>query len=165
MASEFSFDAVSRVDMAEVGNAMQQVAKEVATRFDLRGTRAAVDLDAKTGEIAVRAEDGQQMNSLLELVQQRLARRGVSLKAVEVGKAQPSAGGTLLCILTFLQGIPAERAKALSKALRDSGLKVTAQIQGDHLRVAGPKKDDLQAAMAVLKQHAQDIELQFVNYR
>jgi hypothetical protein len=165
IATEYSFDVVSRVDMAEVGNAVQQVAKEISTRFDLQGTRAAVQLDAKQAAITLTAEDEQQMRNLLEMLQQRLAKRGVSLKALEVGSSEPAAGGTLRRTVTLRQGIPADKGKEMARILRDSKIKVTAQIQGDQLRVAGSKKDDLQAAITLLKQRDFGMDLQFVNYR
>ena len=165
IASQFSFDVVSRVEMVEVTNAVQQVGKEISTRFDLQGTRADVEFDAKQGAITVTAEDAQQMRSLMELLQQRLAKRGVSLKALEVGAAQPAAGGTLRSEVTLRQGISAEKGKEMARILRDSKLKIQTQIQGDQLRVTGAKKDDLQAAIGVLKQQDFGMDLQFVNYR
>ena len=165
IASQYSFDVVSRVDMAEVTNAVQQVGKEIATRFDLQGTRAQVEFDAKQGSIVVTAEDVQQMRNLQELLQQRLAKRGVSLKALEVGAPGPGASGTVRSTVTLRQGIPAEKGKELTRVLRDSKLKLTAQIQGDQLRVTGAKKDDLQTAITLLKQQDVGLDLQFVNYR
>lgn len=151
--------------MSEVQNAIQQVAKEIATRFDLQGTRAQVQFDAKQAAIVVTAEDAQQMRNLMELVQQRLAKRGVSLKALEVGEPEAGPSGTLRSTVTLRQGIAADKGKEMARILRDSKLKVTAQIQGDQLRVAGAKKDDLQAAITLLKGHDFGIDLQFVNYR
>ena len=165
IATEYSFDVVSRVDMAEVQNAVQQAGKEVATRYDLRGAGAAIALDAKAGTVTLTAADAQPLGSLLELLQQRLAKRGVSLRAVQAGEPQPASGGTLRQVLTFQQGIPTEKGKELVRALRDAKLKVTAQLQDDQVRVNGAKKDDLQAAIALLKGADIGLDLQFVNYR
>jgi uncharacterized protein YajQ (UPF0234 family) len=165
IAAEYSFDVVSRVEMAEVQNAVHQTQKEVSTRFDFRGSRAGVDLDVRAGTLTLLADNDQQMRGLLELLQQRLAKRSVSLRALDVGTPVPAAGGTLRQVITLRQGIPAEKAKQMQKLLRDSRLKVTVQIQNDQLRVAGAKKDDLQAAIALLKGTDLGLDLQFVNYR
>lgn len=165
MAAEYSFDVVSRVDMSEVHNAVHQTAKEVATRFDFRGSKATVDLDVKAHALTLVADDSQQLRSLLELLQQRLAKRGVPLRALEAGKAEAAGGDTLRQVIVLRQGIPTEKAREMSRVLRESKLKITSQIQDDQLRVAGAKKDDLQAAMALLKKQDFDLDLQFVNYR
>ncbi len=165
MASEYSFDVVNRVDMFEVQNAVNQAHKEVAVRYDFRGTKTRLDLDLKSGTITLTAEADQQLHNLLELLQQRLAKRGVSLRALEVGKPQPAGGDTLRQIIMLRQGIPSETAREMSRLLRESNLKVTSQIQDNQLRVVGAKKDDLQAAITMLKQHDFGIDLQFVNYR
>ena len=165
IAADHSFDVVSRVDMAEVQNAVNQAVKEVATRFDFRGSKAQLELDAKSQTVVLTAEDGHQLRSLLELLQQRLVKRGVSLRSLETGKPEPAGGDTLKQKIVCQQGIPTEKAREMSRLLRDSKLKVTSQIQDDQLRVTAPKKDDLQAAIALLKQNDFGIELQFVNYR
>ena len=165
MATEYSFDAVSRVDMSEVHNAVQQTTKEVATRFDFRGSKAGVELDAKANTLTLVADDAQQLRSLLELLQQRLAKRGVSLRALDAGNPEAAGGNTLRQVITLRQGIPIEKAREMSRLLRESKLKVTSQFQQDQLRVTGAKKDDLQAAMTLLRQQDLDLDLQFVNYR
>jgi len=156
---------VSRVDLAEVQNAVLQAQREVATRFDFRGSAAAVTLDAREHTLDLVADNDQQLRSLFELVELRLAKRGVSLRALEVADPAPAAGGTLRQRITLRHGIPTERAKQMQKLLRDSKLKVTSQIQEDQLRVAGAKKDDLQQAMALLRGTDFELELQFVNLR
>lgn len=165
IAAEYSFDVVSRVDMSEVQNAINQASKEVATRYDFRGTRAEINLDPKALTLTLTADDTQQLRSLLELVQQRLAKRGVSLRALEPGTPEPAEGSTLRQVIVLRQGIPSEKAREMARLLRDSKLKVSSQIQDDQLRIAGSKKDDLQAVMTLLKQQDFGVDLQFVNYR
>ena len=165
IATESSFDVVSRVDTAEVQNAVNQAQKEIATRYDFRGTKAELNFEPKANALTLTAESEAQLRSLEELLHQRLAKRGVPLRALEAGKPEAAAGGTLRLVITLRQGIPTEKAKQMQKVIRDSKLKVNAQIQDDQLRVAGAKKDDLQAAITLLRQNDFGIELQFVNYR
>lgn len=156
---------VSRVDLAEVQTAVHQVQREVGTRFDFRGTKAAISMEPREGTLTLIGESDLQLHSLLELVQQRLAKRGVSLRALAIADPVPAGGSTLRQIITVSQGIPADKAKQLQKLLRDNKVKVNAQFQEDQLRVAGSKKDDLQAAIAMLKAQDFGLDLQFVNYR
>lgn len=165
IAAESSFDVVSRVDTAEVQNAVHQAQKEIATRYDFQGTKAELAFDPKASTLTLTAEGETQLRSLTELLHQRLAKRGVPLRALEAGKPQAAAGGTLRLVITLRQGIPSEKAKQMQKLIRDSKLKVTAQIQDDQVRVAGAKKDELQGVIALLRQNDFGIELQFVNYR
>jgi hypothetical protein len=165
IAGEHSFDVVSRVDMAEVQNALTQAQREVATRFDFRSGGAELALEAREGRLTLGAEDDQHLRSLLELLTQRLAKRGVSLRALDISPPEPAAGGRRKQIVALRVGIPAEKAKAMQKLLRDRKLKVTAQIQDDQLRVFGDKKDELQAAITLLRAEDYGIDLQFVNLR
>ena len=165
MATEYSFDVVSRVDGAEVSNAVLQAQREVGTRFDFRGSAAQIVHDARTGTIELLADHDQQLGSLLELLQLRLAKRGVSLRALDIGATVPAARGAVRQTITLQQGIPTDKAKQMQKLLRDSKLKITSQIQEDQLRVSGGKKDDLQAAIAVLQGTDFGLDLQFVNRR
>jgi len=151
--------------MSEVQNAVNQAAKEVATRYDFRGTKAQLEFDAKAHAVTLTGDGAQQLRNLLELLQQRLAKRGVSLRALEVGKPEPAGGDTIKQTIVLRQGIPSEKAREMSRLLRESKIKITSQIQDDQLRVVGAKKDDLQAAIALLKQHDFGLDLQFVNYR
>jgi uncharacterized protein YajQ (UPF0234 family) len=156
---------VSRVDLAEVQNALVQAQREVATRFDFKDGGAELELDARQRTITLVAEDDQHLRSLLELLTQRLAKRAVSLRALDISRPEATAGGRRRQIITLRVGIPTEKAKAMQKLLRDKKLKVVAQIQDDQLRVFGDKKDDLQAAIALLRSHDFGLDLQFVNLR
>lgn len=165
MGQDFSFDVVSKVDMAEVVNAVAQATKEMENRFDFRGSKSSIALDEKEGKITLVGDDDLKLRNVLDIVEAKLVKRGISLKALEYGKAEPAAGGTLRQVVTLKQGIPADKAKVITKALRDAKIKVNAQIQGDAVRVSSPKKDDLQTAIAFLKQEDFGVVLQFDNYR
>jgi uncharacterized protein YajQ (UPF0234 family) len=162
--ADSSFDIVSKVDRQEVDNALNQAAKELATRYDFRGTGASI---AWSGEDAVvlTAEAEERVKAALEVFKEKLIRRDISLKALDAG--DPVASGKVYKITgTIKQGIDPEHAKKISKKIRDEGPKgVRAQIQGDELRVSGKKRDDLQAVIALLKGEDFGIALQFVNYR
>lgn len=163
--AESSFDVVSKVDRQEVDNALNQSAKEVAQRFDFKGTGASI---AWSGESAVeiKANSDDRVRAALEVFKERLVKRNVSLKALDHGDPQPAAGGTSRLLVTIRQGIDADKAKAIVKALKSDAPKgVQAQVQGDTVRVSSKKKDDLQAAIAVLKDGDFGIPLQFQNYR
>ena len=159
-----SFDVVSKVDRQEVDNAVNQAAKELATRFDFRGTGAKV---AWSGEeaVTIEAETEERCRAAIDVVQSKLIKRGISLKSFDVD--EPALSGKIYRTTgKILQGISQEKAKEIAKAVRDEKLKgVQAQIQGDQLRVSGKKKDDLQAVIALLKSRDFDVALQFTNYR
>lgn len=165
MAAEYSFDAVSRVDMNEVANAVNQTRKEIQTRFDFQGSKAALDLDQKAWTVTLTGDDDQKLRNMLEILQQRMAKRGISMRALDVGPPQQAGGGVKKQTVTLRHGITTEKAKEMQRLLRDSKLKISSQIQDDQLRVSGAKKDDLQAAIAVLRKGDFGIELQFVNLR
>ena len=158
-----SFDVVSKVDRQEVDNALNQAAKEAATRYDFKGTGAEI---AWSGDdILIKAEAEERCAALLDVFKEKLVKRQISLKTLEAGEPVVS-GKTYKVSGQILQGIAAEKAKEISKAIRDEGPKgVQAQIQGDQLRVSGKKKDDLQAVMALLKGKDLDFAVQFTNYR
>jgi len=159
-----SFDVVSKVNRQEVDNALNQTAKELAQRFDFRGTNASI---AWAGEQAVTLSAGteERLKAALEVFKEKLVKRGISLKALDAGQPQ-AAGKTYRLSATIVQGIATEKAKAIAKKIRDEAPKgVQAQVQGDQLRVSGKKKDDLQAVIALLKQADFGIPLQFTNYR
>jgi len=164
MAAIPSFDIVSKVDRQEVDNALQQAARELSTRFDFRGTGAQI---AWAGDEAVtlEAETEDRVKAALDVFKDKLVKRGVSLKALDAG--EPRASGKVYKIdCKLVQGISQEKAKAISKKIREDGPKgVQAQIQGDQLRVSSKKKDDLQAVIAMLKQEDFGIALQFTNFR
>ena len=164
MASAPSFDIVSKVDRQEVDNAVQQTAKELSQRFDFRGTGAEIKWAGDDG-VSLQAETEDRVLAALEVFKEKLVKRQISLKSLDAGEPRQS-GKTYRIDCKIIQGIESEKAKAISKRIRDEGLKgVQAQIQGDQLRVSGKKKDDLQAVMALLKGKDLDFAVQFTNYR
>ena len=159
-----SFDVVSKVDRQEVDNALNQAGKELTTRFDFRGTGAEITWAGEEA-ISIQAETEERCKAAIEVFKEKLIKRSISLKAFEIGDPQLS-GKTYRVTGTLVQGIASDKAKEISKAIRDEKLKgVQAQIQGDQLRVSGKKKDDLQAVIAMLKSKDFGIALQFTNYR
>ena len=163
MAQQNSFDIVSQVDNAEVSNALNQTIKEVRQRFDFKGSSANVVLE-KT-ELVLNAEDETKLRNMNDILQQKLVRRGVPLKALSYGNIEPAAGGTVRQRAQIQQGIPIDKAKEVVKFIKDSKAKVQASIQGDKLRVTGKSRDDLQATMALLRKAELDRPLQFNNFR
>jgi uncharacterized protein YajQ (UPF0234 family) len=162
--ADASFDVVSKVDRQEVDNALNQAAKEVAQRYDFKGTGASIAWSADTVEIKASSDD--RVRAVLEVFREKLVKRQVSLKALEHGDPQPAAGGTSRLTIRIQQGISDEKAKAIAKKIRAEGPKgVQAQIQGDQLRVSGKKRDDLQAVISLLRDADFGVPLQFVNYR
>jgi uncharacterized protein YajQ (UPF0234 family) len=159
-----SFDIVSKVDRHELDNALNQASKELSTRFDFRGTGAQV---AHSGEnaVTIQAETEDRARAALEVFKEKLVKRNISLKSLDVGEPRPS-GKAYKIECRVIQGIETDKAKAISKKIRDEGPRgVQAQIQGDQLRVTGKKKDDLQSVIAMLKQADFGVALQFTNYR
>jgi uncharacterized protein YajQ (UPF0234 family) len=159
-----SFDIVSKVDHQEVDNALNQAAKEIATRYDFKDTGSSI---AWSGEkVEIRSNSDQRVKAVLDVFQEKLVKRGISLKALQYGDPQPAGGNTSRLTVDIQSGIADEKAKAIAKKIRAEGPKgVQAQIQGDQLRVTGKKKDDLQAVIALLKDSDFDVPLQFTNYR
>ncbi|WP_239616932.1 YajQ family cyclic di-GMP-binding protein [Cohnella mopanensis] len=163
MASEYSFDVVSKVDMQEVNNAVQQALKEIETRFDFKGSKSNIELE---GEKLVLASDSDfKVKSVLDILQSKLIKRGVPILNLDYGKIEPASGGTVRQEIKLKQGIDQENAKKMNILIRDSKLKVKSQIQGDQLRITGKSKDDLQGVMALLRGADLQLELQFINYR
>ncbi|HKO57788.1 MAG TPA: YajQ family cyclic di-GMP-binding protein [Thermoanaerobaculia bacterium] len=163
MAQDFSFDIVSKTDMQEVANAIQQAQKELAQRFDFKGSKSSIELAAE--EITLVSDDESKLRSVKDIVETKLVKRGVSLKALDYGKLEDAAGGTVRQKAKIVQGIETEKAKAIVKAIKDAKLKVQASIQSDQVRVSGRNKDELQQAIALVKQKDFGIPLQFTNYR
>ncbi|HXG59404.1 MAG TPA: YajQ family cyclic di-GMP-binding protein [Thermoanaerobaculia bacterium] len=163
MAQEFSFDIVSKTEMQEVANAVQQAQKELAQRFDFKGSKSSIELTGE--EIVLVSDDEGKLRSVRDIVESRLVKRQVSLKALEYGKVEAAAMGTVRQRARIVQGIESEKAKAIVKAIKDAKLKVQASIQGDQVRVTGRSKDDLQKAIAIVKGRDFGIPLQFTNYR
>ncbi|MFN2432362.1 MAG: YajQ family cyclic di-GMP-binding protein [Gemmatimonadota bacterium] len=164
MAQDSSFDVVSEVDHMEVANAVQQAQKEISQRFDFKGTAAAVTPEGREA-IVLAADDENQLQRVYDVLAEKLARRKVSLKALERGAVEPAAKGTVRQRLKVVSGLEGETAKDIAKFIRGLGLKVQPTIQGDQVRVTGKKKDDLQAVMAALRDREWPRALQFQNYR
>ena len=163
MAQQNSFDIVSEVDRAEVMNAVNQTMKEVRQRFDFKDSKAAVALEEK--DLALSAEDETKLRNMNDILQQKLVRRGVPLKALSYGDPEPAAGGTVKQRAQIQQGIPQEKAKEVVRFIKDSKAKVQASIQGDMVRVSGKDRDTLQQVIASLKAQDFGINMQFTNYR
>ncbi|KAB1909126.1 YajQ family cyclic di-GMP-binding protein [Micromonospora sp. AMSO1212t] len=164
MASNPSFDIVSKVDRQEVDNAVRQSEKELATRFDFRGTGAEISWSGEEA-VSLQAETEERVRAALDVFKEKLVKRNISLKSLDAGEPRQS-GKTFKIDAKVVQGIDSDKAKAISKKIRDEGPKgVQAQIQGDQLRVTGKKKDDLQAVIALLKGEDFGLALQFTNYR
>ncbi|TNY38856.1 YajQ family cyclic di-GMP-binding protein [Thermomonospora catenispora] len=163
MAGESSFDIVSKLDRQEVDNAVNQAAKEVANRFDFRNVDAGIKWSGQA--IEIQANSAERANAILDVLKDKLVKRKVSLKVLDVGEPRPS-GKLYKLTVGLKEGISQENAKKISKIIRDEGPKgVKTQIQGDELRVSSKKKDDLQQVIALLKGKDLDVALQFVNYR
>jgi cyclic-di-GMP-binding protein len=163
MATEFSFDVVSKTDMQEVSNAIQQAQKELAQRFDFKGSKSSIELSGE--ELVLVSDDEGKLVSVKDIVESKLVKRKVSLKALEYGKIEPAAGGTVRQRAKIVQGIETEKAKAIVKTIKDAKVKVQASIQADQVRVTGRSKDDLQRAMSLVRDNDYGIPLQFTNYR
>jgi uncharacterized protein YajQ (UPF0234 family) len=163
MAQQNSFDIVSEIDRAEIVNAINQTTKEVGQRFDFKGSVATVTLEEKA--LVLSAEDETRLRNMNDILQQKLVRRGVSLKALTYGKIEPAAGGTVRQRVEIQQGIPQEKAKEIVKFIKDSKTKVQAAIQGDIVRISGKDRDTLQDVIAKLKARDFGINMQFSNYR
>ena len=163
MAQQNSFDIVSQVDRAEITNALDQTMKEVRQRFDFKGSKAEVVLEGD--ELILSAEDETRLRNMNDILQQKLVRRKVPLKAFNYGKVEPAAGGTVRQRVAIQQGIPTEKAKEIVKFIKDSKAKVQAAIQGDVVRVTGKDRDTLQDIIAKLKGKDFNINVEFSNYR
>jgi cyclic-di-GMP-binding protein len=155
---EYSFDVVSRVEQMEVKNAMDQAERELANRYDFKGGKSELD-------ITLVADDDFKMDQLKDIVFSKFLKRGVDARQIEWGKVEPSGNLTVRCTLTLKQGISQDKAKALTKQIRDKGPKVNAQIQGEEVRVSSKNKDDLQKAIQFIKELDLDYPVDFVNYR
>ena len=166
MATQCSFDITSNVDLQEVDNALNQARKEVAQRYDFKGSKASIDFDTKESTLTLTADDEFKLNALWEIVQGRMVRRGVPTKNLTPGEIERAANDTVKRVIALQQGIPTEAAKAIVQFLKDRKMKkVQASIQGDQLRVTSPSRDDLQEAMRVLREQDFGVALQFGNYR
>ncbi|MCF8564824.1 YajQ family cyclic di-GMP-binding protein [Alicyclobacillus tolerans] len=164
MAKDASFDVVSEVSVQEVDNAVNQARKEIETRFDFKGSKSEISFDG-TGAITIVSDDEYKLNSVFDVLQSKLVKRGVSLKSLKQGKLEPASGGLVRQVVTLQQGIEQDVAKQITKLVKESKIKVQATIQGDSLRISGKNKDDLQQVIQLLRDADLPIPLQFVNYR
>jgi cyclic-di-GMP-binding protein len=166
MAATYSFDITSTLDLQEVDNAINQARKEVAQRYDFKGSTAAIELDQKANTMTLSAEDAFRLEALWEVLATRMVRRSVPVKNLKRADVEPAAGGTVRQVITLQLGIPIDAARDIVKHLKDLKMKkVQAAIQGDQVRVSSPSRDELQAAMGALKAKDFGIALQFGNYR
>ena len=158
-----SFDVVSEVEMQEVRNAVDQVQREIATRYDFKGIKVTIELVGE--EIAIHSSDNMRLKSVQDLLREKLAKRKVSLKSVEFKDPTPAGGDTVKQTVIVKQGLKDEDLKSINKLIKNQKVKVNTQIQGNQLRVMGKKRDDLQAVIQFLRTEVKDIELQFNNFR
>ena len=163
MAKENSFDVTSKVDYAEVTNAINQTTKEVSQRFDFKGSKATVELQDK--DLILSAEDETKLRNMNDILQSKLVKRNVPLKALNYETVEPAAGGTVRQTVKIQQGIPIDKAKEIVKFIKDAKLKVQASIQGETVRISGKDRDTLQEVIAKLKAKDFGIDMQFDNYR
>jgi uncharacterized protein YajQ (UPF0234 family) len=160
-----TFDIVSKIDLAEVNNAIQQAHKELITRFDLKNSHSDIQLNEKEHKITLASQDEFKLKAVNEILQQKMVKRKIPLKGLSYGPILPAAGSTVRQEITLQQGISIEKAREIVKLVKDSKKKVQASIQGDLVRVSGRDRDTLQEVMALLRGHDFDIDMQFTNYR
>jgi uncharacterized protein YajQ (UPF0234 family) len=165
MASESSFDAVSKPDMQELDNAINQTLKELATRFDFRGVPYKVELDQKAKELKLESDSEGHLASIVDILQGKLIKRGLSLRCLELKDAVPAGGGAWKQAAKLVDGIPQDKAKLAVASIKEKKFKVTASIQGDSVRVSSKSKDDLQAVMAHLRGMDLGVDIQFTNFK
>lgn len=160
-----SFDIFSKVDLQEVDNALNQASKEIGQRYDFKGADVSVAMGEDKKSLVIKAKGEEKLAAAVGILQTKLVKRGVPLKAIEMGKIEGLPGGAMKQVATLQQGIPVEKGREITKAVKDSKLKVQASIQGDELRVSGKSRDDLQSAMQLLRGHDFGVDLQFGNFR
>ncbi len=167
MAKDSSFDVVSEVDPQEVRNAVDQAQREISQRFDFKGTNSSIDMGEESGniDITIKSNTDQKVKDVVKVLEEKLVKRKIALKALQHGEIQPAAGGTARQTLTLNQGIATEKAKEIVKFIKDMKIKAQASIQGDQVRISSKSKDTLQDIMGQLKEHDFGIALQFTNYR
>ena len=158
-----SFDIVSKVDMQEVDNAINQAKKEIAQRYDFKGTKSEIDM--KEDAIIVLADDDYKLTAIIDIIQSKMLKRGISLKSLDYGKEEAASMGMIRQEITIKQGIATEKAKEINKIIKETKMKVQSQIQGDQVRITAKKIDDLQAVMQLLKGKDLEVDLQFINMR
>ena len=162
---ENTFDIVSKIDLNEVSNAIQQASKEVQTRYDLKDSKSSIELNEKENKILLASADEYKLKSVVEILGQKLVKRGVPLKGLQYGAITPASHSSVRQEVTLQQGISTEKAKEIIKVIKDSKLKVQASIQSDAIRVSGKDRDVLQQVIALLRGKDFGIDMQFTNYR
>jgi uncharacterized protein YajQ (UPF0234 family) len=162
--AENSFDIVSKVDLQEVSNAIQNALKEIHTRFDLKDSKSDIQLEGKEAMV-LSSSDEYKLKAVTDILQSKLVKRGVPIKALNYDVVEPAAGSSVRQKITMQQGIPIEKAREIVKLIKDSKKKVQASIQGDTVRVSGKDRDALQEIIALLRAHDFGIDMQFTNYR
>lgn len=165
MADQFSFDVVSEVNIQELKNALDQATKEIKQRFDFKDSKTEITLKEKEKELIVISDDDYKLKAVQEIVKAKCVKRGVSLKAFTQGPIEPALSGTVRQVAKIQNGLASDKAKEIAKAIKDSKLKVQAQIQGEQVRIVSKSKDELQMAIAFLRGKDFGIDLQFTNYR
>jgi uncharacterized protein YajQ (UPF0234 family) len=165
MADKFSFDIVSQVDMMEVENAVNQAQKELANRFDFKGSKSSIDFNKGEKKITLVADDDYKLKALIDILETRFAKRSISIKALNYKAQEKAFEGYIRQVAEIVSEMPSDKAKELAKLIKDSKLKVQTQIDGSKVKVISPKKDDLQSVIAYLKQSSFSLPLQFTNYR
>jgi len=163
MAAENSFDIACKIDMQEVTNAIDQARREITTRYDLKGGKN--EITPEKMDIVLSSSDDMKLKAILDILQSKLHRRGIDLKALTIGDPEPAGGGLIRQKVTLQDGVPMEKAKEIVRMVKDSKLRVQASIQEKQVRVTGKNRDDLQAVIAMLKAKDLGIALQFTNYR
>lgn len=159
-----SFDIVMKLDLQEVDNAINQAQKELAQRYDFKGSKSKIEWDKKK-EISVVGDDDYKLKAVVDILQGKMIKRGISIKNLTMGPLEPAFEGTVRQKVTLQQGIPGEKAKEINKLIKDSKIKVQSQFQDEQVRVTGKKRDDLQEAIALVKQTDLGFDFQFVNFR
>jgi uncharacterized protein YajQ (UPF0234 family) len=160
-----TFDVVSKIEMPEVANSVQQAIKEIHQRYDLKNSKSNIELNEKENKITLSSADEYKLKAVTEVLESKLVRRKVPLKGLSYGRVEPAAGSTVRQEITLQQGIPTEKAREIVRKIKDSKLKVQASIQGDFVRVSGRDRDVLQQVIALLREADFGIDMQFTNYR
>ena len=162
---EHSFDIVSKVDLQEVSNAIQQAMKEIEQRYDFKGSKSSIELDKGNNEITIVSDDEYKLKSVIDILESKFIKRKVPIKALEYGTVESALSGTVKQVVKLQQGIPTEKSKEIVKIIKSAKLKVQSEIQKDQLRVKAKNIDDLQSTIAMLKEKDLDIHLEFLNFR
>jgi uncharacterized protein YajQ (UPF0234 family) len=165
MADEHSFDIASKIDLQEVLNAEQQATKEISQRFDFKGSKSSIELNKEKHEIILVSDDELKLTTVIDILQTKLVKRGISLKALQYGKIEQASGNSVRQAVTLQQGIPIEKSKEIVKIIKDTKMKVQAEIQKDQVRVKAKKIDDLQALIALLRGKDLGIHIDCINFR